>query len=148
MDENVKVSGADCINVTVTPLTENNGTPIEIDDFLNQFSDEPLTENPEKAKNKLSSIISYLKSNRFKKKVNTVAYETGVPPRKVAQGVISKAFGIIGDILGIAVDTINCTLNNLVDLLSNILHSGINLITRVVNGICRVVTFNQTACAS
>lgn len=139
MDENVKVNGAECINVTVTPI-ENNGTPIveiKADDFLNQFSDEPLTEDPEKAKHKLSSIISYLKSGRFKKKVNSEAYKTGIPPRKIAQGVISKAFGIVGDILGIAVDTINCTLNNLVDLLSNILHSGINLITRIVNGLCR-----------
>lgn len=149
MDENVKVNGAECINVTVTPI-ENNGTPtveIKADDFLNQFSDEPLTEDPEKAKHKLSSIISYLKSGRFKKKVNLEAYKTGIPPRKIAQGVISKAFGIVGDILGIAVDTVNCTLNNLVDLLSNILHSGINLITRIVNGLCRIITFNQTVCA-
>lgn len=152
MDENVKVNGEECINVTVTP-TENNGTPtveIKADDFLNQFSDEPLTEDPEKAekaKHKLSSIISYLKSGRFKKKVNSEAYKTGIPPRKIAQGVISKAFGIIGDILDIAVNTVSCTLNGLVDLLSNILHSGINLITRVVNGLCRIVTFNQTVCA-
>lgn len=149
MDENVKVNGAECINVTVTPI-ENNGTPtveIKADDFLNQFSDEPLTEDPEKAKHKLSSIISYLKSGRFKKKVNSEAYKTGIPPKKIAQGVISKAFGIVGDILGIAVDTVNCTLNNLVDLLSNILHSGINLITRIVNGLCRIITFNQTVCA-
>lgn len=150
MDENVKVNGAECINVTVTPI-ENNGTPptveIKADDFLNQFSDEPLTEDPEKAKHKLSSIISYLKSGRFKKKVNSEAYKTGIPPKKIAQGVISKAFGIVGDILGIVVDTVSCTLNGLVDLLSNILHSGINLITRVVNGLCRIVTFNQTVCA-
>ena len=149
MDENVKVNGAECINVTVTPI-ENNGTPtveIKADDFLNQFSDEPLTEDPEKAKHKLSSIISYLKSGRFKKKVNSEAYKTGIPPRKIAQGVISKAFGIVGDILGIVVDTVSCTLNGLVDLLSNILRSGINLITRVVNGLCRIVTFNQTVCA-
>lgn len=149
MDENVKVNGAECINVTVTPV-ENNGTPIvevKADDFLNQFSDEPLTEDPEKAKHKLSSIISYLKSGKFKKKVNSEAYKTGIPPRKIAQGVISKAFGIVGDILGIAVNTVSCTLNGLVDLLSNILHSGINLITRVVNGLCRIVTFNQTVCA-
>lgn len=149
MDENVKVNGAECINVTVTPV-ENNGTPIvevKTDDFLNQFSDEPLTEDPEKAKHKLSSIISYLKSGKFKKKVNSEAYKTGIPPRKIAQGVISKAFGIVGDILGIAVNTVSCTLNGLVDLLSNILHSGINLITRVVNGLCRIVTFNQTVCA-
>ena len=149
MDENVKVNGAECINVTVTPI-ENNGTPtveIKADDFLNQFSDEPLTEDPEKVKHKLSSIISYLKSGKFKKKVNSEAYKTGIPPRKIAQGVISKAFGIVGDILGIAVNTVSCTLNGLVDLLSNILHSGINLITRVVNGLCRIVTFNQTVCA-
>lgn len=148
MDENVKVNGAECINVTVTPIEiENNGTPtveVKADDFLNQFSDEPLTEDPEKAKHKLSSIISYLKSGRFKEKVNSEAYKTGIPPKKIAQGVISKAFGIVGDILGIAVNTVSCTLNGLVDLLSNILHSGINLITRVVNGLCRIVTFNQT----
>ena len=115
--------------------------------FLNQFSDKPLTEDPN-AKKKLNSIIGYLKSNRFKKKVNSEAYKTGVPPKKVAQGVISKAFGLVGDILGIAVDTVSCTLNGLVDLLSNILHRGIDLVTKVVNGICRIVTFNQTACAS
>lgn len=147
-DETMKVDGSKCINVKVTPLTE--GTPnveIEADDFLNQFSDKPLTEDPN-AKKKLNSIIGYLKSNRFKKKVNSEAYKTGVPPKKVAQGVISKAFGIVGDILGIAVDTVSCTLNGLVDLLSNILHRGIDLVTKVVNGICRIVTFNQTACAS
>ena len=147
-DETMKVDGSKCINVKVTPSTE--GTPnveIEADDFLNQFSDKPLTEDPN-AKKKLNSIIGYLKSSRFKKKVNSEAYKTGVPPKKVAQGVISKAFGIVGDILGIAVDTVSCTLNGLVDLLSNILHREIDLVTKVVNGICRVVTFNQTACAS
>ena len=146
--ETMKVDGSKCINVKVTPLTE--GTPnveIEADDFLNQFSDKPLTED-QNAKKKLNSIIGYLKSNRFKKKVNSEAYKTGVPPKKVAQGVISKAFGIVGDILGIAVDTVSCTLNGLVDLLSNILHRGIDLVTKVVNGICRIVTFNQTACVS
>ena len=109
--ETMKVDGSKCINVKVTPSTE--GTPnveIEADDFLNQFSDKPLTEDPN-AKKKLNSIIGYLKSNRFKKKVNSEAYKTGVPPKKVAQGVISKAFGIVGDILGIAVDTVSCTLN-------------------------------------
>lgn len=146
--ETMKVDGSKCINVKVTPSIE--GTPnveIEADDFLNQFSDKPLTEDPN-AKKKLNSIIGYLKSSRFKKKVNSEAYKTGVPPKKVAQGVISKAFGIVGDILGIAVDTVSCTLNGLVDLLSNILHRGIDLVTKIVNGICRVVTFNQTACAS
>lgn len=146
--ETMKVDGSKCINVKVTPSIE--GTPnveIEADNFLNQFSDKPLTEDPN-AKKKLNSIIGYLKSSRFKKKVNSEAYKTGVPPKKVAQGVISKAFGIVGDILGIAVDTVSCTLNGLVDLLSNILHRGIDLVTKIVNGICRVVTFNQTACAS
>lgn len=151
-NEVTKVNGTDCINVTITPLT-NETSNIEVetnvetnDEFLNQFSDEPLTEDPN-AKKKLNSIIGYLKSSRFKKKVNSEAYKTGVPPKKVAQGVISKAFGIVGDILGIAVDTVSCTLNGLVDLLSNILHRGIDLVTKIVNGICRVVTFNQTACA-
>jgi hypothetical protein len=146
--ETMKVDGSKCINVKVTPSTE--GAPnveIETDDFLNQFSDKPLTEDPN-AEKKLNSIIGYLKSSRFKKKVNSEAYKTGVPPKQVAQGVISKAFGIVGDILGIAVDTVSCTLNGLVDLLSNILHRGIDLVTKVVNGICRIVTFNQTACAS
>ena len=147
-DETMKVDGSKCINVKVTPSTERTpNVEIEADDFLNQFSDKPLTEDPN-AKKKLNSIIGYLKSNRFKKKVNSEAYKTGVPPKKVAQGVISKAFGIVGDILGIAVDTVSCTLNGLVDLLSNILHRGIDLVTKVVNGICRIVTFNQTACAS
>lgn len=148
IDENV-IDGSKCINVTVTPT---EGTPIptveiKADEFLNQFSDKPLTENPdeEKAKGKLKSMISYLKSDRFKKKVNSEAYKTGIPPRQVAKGVISKAFGIIGDILGIAVDTVSCTLNGLIDLLSGILHSGVNLITRIVNGLCRIITFNQTA---
>lgn len=146
--ETMKVDGSKCINVKVTPSTEETpNVEIEADDFLNQFSDKPLTEDPN-AKKKLNSIIGYLKSSRFKKKVNSEAYKTGVPPKKVAQGVISKAFGIVGDILGIAVDTVSCTLNGLVDLLSNILHRGIDLVTKIVNGICRVVTFNQTACAS
>lgn len=147
MEETMKVDGSKCVNVTVEPLTTDGKIPtveVKADDFLNQFSDEPLTEDPN-AKGKLKSIISYLKSNKFKKKVNSEAYKTGVPPRRIAQGIISKAFGIVGDILGIAVDTISCTLNGLVDLLSGILHKGIDLITKVVNGLCRIVTFNQTA---
>lgn len=148
--DSIKVDGSQCVNVTVTPFngTENlsNIPVVEIkaDDFINQFSDEPLTEDPDKAKSKLSSMIKYLKSSRFKKKVNSEAYKTGLPPRQVAQGVICKAFGIVGDILGITVDTVNCTLNGLVDLLSTILHKSIDLISRVVNGLCRLVTFNQT----
>ena len=149
-EESMKIDGSKCINITVTP-TENIPTvEIKADEFLNQFSDEPLTKNPdeeEKAKGRLKSMIAYLKSDRFKKKVNSEAYKTGIPPKQVAKGVISKAFGIIGDILGIAVNTVSYTLNGLIDLLSSILHSGINLITKVVNGLCRVVTFNQTACA-
>ena len=152
-NETVKVNGSDCINITVTPLTENSEEPpvveVKADDFLNQFSDEPLTKDPDpNARKKLNSIIDYLKSNRFKKDVNRVAYKTGIPPRQVAKGAIAKAFGVVGDILGIVVDTANYTLNGLVDLLSSLLHKGIDLITRVVNGLCRVITFNQTCCAS
>ena len=128
------INGDSCINVKVTPVD---------DEFINQFSDEPLTEDPDKTK--LSDIISYLKSNRFKKKVNSIAYKTGIPPKQIAKGVISKAFGIVGDILGIAIDTVSCTLSGLVDLLSNVLHKGIDLITKVVRGLTRIVTFNQTA---
>lgn len=151
--EGVKINGSDCINVTVTPVTENsNGIPtveVKADDFLNKFSDKPLTEDPDKeAKGKLKSIISYLKSDTFEKDVNRKAYRTGEPPKKVAKNAIAKMFGIVGDILGIAVDTVSCTLNGLIDLLSNILHSGVNLIARVVNGLCRVITFNQTVCAN
>lgn len=149
-NETIKVNGSECINITVTPLTGDNERPpvveVKADDFLNQFSDEPLTKDPN-AKKKLSSMIDYLKSSRFKKDINTVAYKTGVPPKQVAKGAISKAFGILGDILGIVVDTASCTLNGLVDLLSSLLHKGIELITRVVNGLCRVITFNQTCCA-
>ena len=142
MEENV-ITGSDCINITVTPTTT-----VENDEFLEQFSDEILTEDPEaeaQAKKKVSSIINYLKSGRFKKKVNSEAYKQGIPPRRVAQGVISKAFGIIGDILGIAVNTVSQTLNGLIDILSAVLHSGVNLLTKLVNGLCRIVTFNQTA---
>lgn len=135
-NDTINVNGAECINVKVEPVD---------DDFLNQFSDEPLTEDPDKAKKKLSGIIDYLKSGRFKKKVNSVAYKTGIPPRQVAQGAIAKAFGIVGDILGIAVNTATCTLNGLVDILSTVLHKGIELISRVANALCRIVTFNQTA---
>lgn len=151
-EQTLKIDGSNCVNVKVTSNVDPNnfnGEPvieIHADDFLDQFSDEPLTEDPEKAKGKLKNMIAYLKSNRFKKKVNSEAYKTGIPPKQVAKSAISKAFGIVGDILGIAVGTVSCTLNGLVDLLSSILHSGINLITKVVNGLCRVVTFNQTAC--
>jgi hypothetical protein len=147
--ESIKVNGSECINITVNPTNESEPTvTIETDEFLNQFSDEPLTEDPEKAKNKLSKLISYLKSSRFSKKVNSEAYKTGIPPRQVAKGAIMKAFGILGDILGIAVHTVSHTLNGLVDLLSDVLHMGINLITKAVDGLCRILTFNQTACAS
>ena len=149
-DETLKVDGSKCDNITVTPSTENGKPTVKIkleNDLLNQFSDKPLTEDPDKVKGKLENLIAYLKSGRFKKKVNSVAYKTGVPPKQVAQGVVSKAFGVVGDILGIAVDTINATLNGLVDLLASILHAGIDLITKVVNGVCRIITFNQTACS-
>lgn len=144
-ENNAKIDGSKCINITVTPATEGEQPVVNIDadPFLNQFSDEPLKEDPN-AKKKLSSIIDYLKSSRFTKKVNSEAYKTGIPPKQIAKGVILKAFGIIGDILGIAVHTVSYTLHGLVDLLSYILHSGINLITKFVDGLCRIVTFNQT----
>ena len=149
--EDMKIDGTKCVNITVTPMQSDDlsGTPVvevKADDFLNRFSDKPLTEDPDKAKSKLNKMIKYLKSSRFEKKINSEAYKTGIPPQQVAKGVISKAFGIVGDILGIVVNTANCTLNGLVDLLATVLHKGIDLITRVVNGVCRVVTFNQTAC--
>ena len=151
MEENIKVSGAECINVTVTPVNAPNApvveTTVNADDFLNKFSDKPLTEDPDKAKAKLKGIINYLKSDRFEKRVNREAYKQGKSPKQVAQNAISKAFGIAGDILGIAVDTVNHTLNGLVDMLSNTLHGAINLITRLANSLCRIITFNQTACA-
>lgn len=149
-EEGMPINGSQCINVTVTPVENpTQGIPtveVKTDDFLNQFSNEPLTEDPEQVegKKKLKSLISYLKSDRFKKKVNSEAYKTGIPPRQIAKGFIAKAFGVIGDILGIAIDAVNYTLNSLVDMLSNILHSGINLISRIANGIYRIFTFNQT----
>lgn len=148
-DETLKVSGSECVNVTVTPVTEQpvEETVIEVsaDELLNKFSDKPITEDPEKAKGRLKGLIKYLKSSRFEKKVNSEAYKTGIPPRQIAKGIVAKAFGIIGDILGIAVNTVSCTLNGLIDLLSGILHKGVDIITRVVNGVCRIVTFNQSA---
>ena len=143
-ENSMRIDGSKCSNITVSP-TGIPAVEIKADDFLNQFSDKPLTEDPEAGQSKLRNIIKYLKSSRFEKKVNSEAYKTGVPPRQVAKGVIAKAFGIVGDIAGIAVNTVSCTLNGLIDLLSDILHSGVNLITKVVNGICRIVTFNQTA---
>lgn len=150
--ESVKVSGADCINVTVTPVNTTDTPVVEAkvnvnDDFLDKFSDEPLTEDPEKAKKKLKGLINFLKSDKFEDRVNREAYKRGIPPKQVAKNCISKAFGIVGDILGIAVDTANYSLNGLIDLLTGILHGAVNLITRVVNALCRIITFNQTATA-
>ena len=142
--ENVKVNGADCINVTVTPISNDKA-----DEFLNKFSDKPLTEDPEKekiAKEKLNKFIKYFKSDAFEKDVNRQAYKTGKAPREVAKNAITKAFGLVGDILGIAVDTVDCTLHGLINLLSVALHSAVSLITRIVDGLCRIVTFNQTCC--
>ena len=138
--ETVNVNGADCTNIKVTPVNGN------ADDFLNKFSDKPLTEDPDKNKAKLNNFISYFKSKEFEKDVNRKAYKTGKAPREVAQGAISKAFGIVGDVLGIAVDTVDQTLHGLINLLSTVLHSTIDLITRVVDGLCRIVTFNKTCC--
>lgn len=151
MEEKIKINGADCINVTVTPVTEGQPTPtveVKADEFLNQFSDEPLTEDPDaEAQGKLKSIIDYLKSDTFVKDVNRKAYKTGEPPKQVAKSAIAKAFGLVGDILGIAVDTVNCTLNGLIDLLASVLHKGVDLISRLVSGLCRIITFNQTVSA-
>jgi len=149
--ETVKVSGADCINVTVTPIDATADTPVveakvEVnDEFLNKFSDEPLTEDPAKAKRKLKNLIKFLKSDKFEDRVNREAYKRGIPPKQVATNAISKAFGIVGDILGIAVDTVNHTLNGLITMLTDILHGTVNMITRAVNALCRILTFNQSA---
>ena len=137
--DTIKVNGSECTNVIATPVTQ----PVD-DELLNKFSNEPLTEDPQ-AKKKLNTLISYLNSERFENKVNEEAYRTGIPPRQLAKGIVSKAFGIIGDILGIVVNTASCTLSGLIDLLHSILQKGVGLITRVFNGICRIVTFNQTA---
>lgn len=138
-EEKIKIDGVDCINVKILPGDGNKSE----DDFINQFSDEPLKESPED-KTKLKNIISYLKSERFKKKINSVAYEKGIPPKQVAKGVISKMFGIVGDILGIAVETTYCTLSGLLDLLNTILQKGLDLIAKVVRSITKIITFNQT----
>ena len=137
--ENMSINGAECINVKVTPVS---------DDFLNKFSDTPLTEDPDKkeATDKLKRFIDYFKSETFEKDVNRKAYKTGKAPKEVAQGAISKAFGVVGDVLGIAVDTVDQTLHGLINLLSTVLHSAVDLITRVVNGLCRIITFNKTCC--
>lgn len=145
-EEEVKVNGAnikiESIKVTQNPK-ELEESEIDEDEFLEQFSDEPLTEDPNRFR--LKSIIDYLKSKSFVKDINRQAYKTGIPPKQIAKGAISKAFGIVGDILGVTVGTVNHTLNGLVDLLSSLLHSAINLVTRLVNGLCRIITFNQTA---
>lgn len=139
--DTIKVNGSECINVTVTPVTQPTN-----DDFLNKFSNEPLTEDPQ-AKKKLKNMISYLNSERFENKINEEAYKNGIPPRRLAKGIVSKALGVVGDILGIVVNTASCTLSGLIELLHSVLQKGIGLITRILNGVCRIVTFNQTATA-
>lgn len=139
-------------NITIEPVVANDEPVADIkvevqDDFLNKFSDEPLTDEAiteEEAKNKLKKFIDYFKSSQFEKKVNSEARKTGLPPRQIAKNAIAKAFGIVGDVLGVAVDTVNFTLNGLIDLLSSIMHKTIDIITNVVRGLCRIVTFNQT----
>lgn len=161
MCEEVVVNGATVKIESVTPVTPEeaekiaNGATATVinetttdteDEFLKQFSDKPVTEDPDKeSRDKLKGIINYLKSKNFKKDVERKSYKTGIPPRDIARGIIGKAFGIVGDILGITVATARQTLNGLVDLLTNILHSGINLIANLVDGLCRIVTFNKTA---
>ena len=149
-EELIVIDGSECPTVKAeSKKTNSNKENIaeEEDDFFDNFSDEVLEEDPDKkAKTKLQAVIAYLKSSRFVKKINSVAYKKGIPPKQVAKGVIGKAFGIVGDILGIAVNTISSTLNGLIDLLHSVLKKGVEIITRVVSGICSIVTFNQTVC--
>jgi hypothetical protein len=143
--ENDVVEVTDGSQIKVEFVETKNATGTE-DEFLKQFSDKPVTEDPDKkGRDKLKGIIKYLKSKEFKKDVDRVSFETGKPPREVAHGVISKAFGIVGDILGIVVKTAEQTMNGLINLLSNILQSGVSLLANLAEALCRIVTFNKTA---
>lgn len=151
-EEQINVNGNTCSNVTVEPVTEKMKAKIaniELgeDDFLKQFSDKPLEANPEQAKAKLNGFMKYLKSQKFVDKINAEAMKTGIPPKKLAKGFISKAIGTLGDVLGIAIGTVQMTLNGLLDLIHCILGKGIDIIMNAFRGLVRIVTFNQTAIA-
>lgn len=150
LDENVSINGSNCSNVIVEPTKETAKVIAETtedisDDFLNEFSDEPLEVDPEKAVSRLKGFVNFLKSDTFKNKINSAAYKKGIPPRKLAHGFISKTIGTLGDVLGIGIETIRMTLNGLLDLLHSILKSGLNIIMNAVQGLARMITFNQSA---
>lgn len=154
LQEEFKVTNENCINVTATPATEDAVETINIDldlkedDFLNQFSSEPLLQDPMRAKSKIKNLISFLTSKGFANKVNSVAYKTGIPPQQIAKGFISRAFGTVSDILGITIDVIHATLSSLINLLYIVLQKGIDIITAVLRGMSKIITFNQTAVES
>lgn len=147
-DEDIRVNGSDCKNVKVEPVKVDVNTVTATDDFLKKFSDKPLTDNPDLAKNAkdmLHGFAKFINSDKFADKVNTCALKTGIPPRQIASGFISKTAGILGDVLGITVDVIHTTIQGILDLIYTVLSKGIEVIMSAARGLVRIVTFNKTA---
>lgn len=124
-----------------------NGNPIGEPQNTNVNVSEPCEEmSQEEAMGFLNNLTNFFKSGQFARSCNSASKKTGIPPKEIAKGFISKLLGTIGDILGIGVNVIRSTATSIVDILTAIIKGAVNTVCNVANGLARIVTLNKTAC--
>ena len=153
MDEQtINATVSSCTATPVNPcqaetVQQTMGSTMEaINQAMNDFADEVISESPneKKAKGFLNSLKSYVQTQAFKDKVNETSQKTGIPPKKVAQNFFERALGTVGDILGIAISVVCNAGRMVVQIAGTICNGIINLIQSIANGIASIVTLNKT----
>lgn len=146
-NENVKVLNVTPVNTAKSDLQQCVQDTVHVmNETLKDF-EEMETEQEKKAKSFLTDISKYMQSKEFKDDVNEASKKYNVPPKKIAQGFIEKAFGTVGDILGITISVVCNAGHTVIHIASTIAHSIINLLQGIANGIANIVTFNKTCVA-
>ena len=122
----------------VNPTTQQaTATPVEPNQEMSQ----------EEAMNIFDNLKNFFQSGQFAQQCNATSKKTGVPPREIAKGFISKILGTIGDILHIGINVVCSLGNSIIDIITAIAKGAVNTVCNVARGLASIVTLNKTATA-
>lgn len=111
----------------------------------------PVNPTPEMTQEEAMGFFDNLKgffqSGQFAQQCNSASKKTGIPPKEIAKGFISKLLGTIGDILGIGINVVRSFGNSIIDIITAIAKGAVNVVCNVAQGIASIVTLNKTATA-
>ena len=121
-----------------------NGPAVDNTQPVNPVNEE-MTQ--EEAMGIFDNLKNYFQSGQFAQQCNATSKKTGVPPREIAKGFISKILGTIGDILHIGINVVCSLGNSIIDIITAIAKGAVNTVCNVARGLASIVTLNKTATA-